>query len=389
MVGGLSLTLACLNVLFRDVEHLLSALLLPWFFLTPVLYSLDNLPEGVTRHETLIDVLTYVNFVTPPLEAIRDPLFWGELPRAIDVAYLAVAAVAARSCSAPGCSGASTTRSPSICTSGQRSAGEEADAAVVVAAGDGQGRQRLAARESQELRGAARWKGPVRRDHTAHDQPRAGEAPQVRPDGVHVLVDAERALLALERRVAARAGRTRPLVQPGDDAAPLRHPGHLAHHPRQVERVVEGRDAEREVERAVGERQVLAVRLNAPESADPLGVERAAAETDHRVGQDVGADVLAASREEVLGGPAPRRSNLEQAHARAHVVLEQDPNEYSFDRHTGSSHPTCGSPASISSSSRYQPSRFAFSSQPSISRRFAAIPGSESSRSRGIPSSTS
>ena len=91
-VGGLSLAIACLNVLFRDVEHLLAALLLPWFFLTPVLYSLDNLPEGVTRHETLIDVLTYVNFVTPPLEAIRDPLFWGELPRAVDVAYLVAAA---------------------------------------------------------------------------------------------------------------------------------------------------------------------------------------------------------------------------------------------------------------------------------------------------------
>jgi ABC-type polysaccharide/polyol phosphate export permease len=33
--------------------------------------------------------------VTPPLQAIRDALFWGELPRAIDVAYLAVAAAAA------------------------------------------------------------------------------------------------------------------------------------------------------------------------------------------------------------------------------------------------------------------------------------------------------
>jgi lipopolysaccharide transport system permease protein len=95
LVGGLSLALAAVNVLFRDVEHLLSALLLPWFFLTPVLYSFDQLPEGVTRHETLIDVLTYANFVTPPLEAIRDPLFWGNAPRWIDVAYLVAATVAA------------------------------------------------------------------------------------------------------------------------------------------------------------------------------------------------------------------------------------------------------------------------------------------------------
>ena len=95
LVSGLSLAIASLNVLFRDVEHLLAALLLPWFFLTPVLYPLDRLPEGVKRHETLIDVLTYANFVTPPIQAIRDPLFGGELPRAIDVVYLAGATAAA------------------------------------------------------------------------------------------------------------------------------------------------------------------------------------------------------------------------------------------------------------------------------------------------------
>jgi homopolymeric O-antigen transport system permease protein len=95
LVGGLSLAIASVNVLFRDIEHLLSALLLPWFFVTPVLYSFDQLPEGVTRHETLIDVLTYGNFVTPPLQAIRDPLFAGELPRLVDAIYLLVAAAAA------------------------------------------------------------------------------------------------------------------------------------------------------------------------------------------------------------------------------------------------------------------------------------------------------
>src|SRR5262245_51898296 len=89
---GLSLALASLNVLFRDVEHLLTALLLPWFFLTPILYSFDQLPEGVKRHDNLVKVLTYVNPITPPIQAIRDPLFAGEVPRAVDVVYLVVAA---------------------------------------------------------------------------------------------------------------------------------------------------------------------------------------------------------------------------------------------------------------------------------------------------------
>lgn len=95
LVCGLSLAVASLNVLYRDVEHLLSVLLLPWFFVTPVLYSFDQLPEDVARKEMLIDVLTYGNFVTPPVLAIRDVLFWGRLPRLVDVVYLAVAAVVA------------------------------------------------------------------------------------------------------------------------------------------------------------------------------------------------------------------------------------------------------------------------------------------------------
>src|SRR5581483_4377282 len=44
-VAGLALLAACLNVLFRDVEHVLAAALLPWFFLTPILWRFAQLPE--------------------------------------------------------------------------------------------------------------------------------------------------------------------------------------------------------------------------------------------------------------------------------------------------------------------------------------------------------
>src|SRR5205085_10796593 len=40
LVGGLALAVASLNVVFRDVEHIVAALLLPWFFLPPVIYPL-------------------------------------------------------------------------------------------------------------------------------------------------------------------------------------------------------------------------------------------------------------------------------------------------------------------------------------------------------------
>lgn len=93
LVSGLALAVASLNAIYRDVEHIVSALLLPWFFLTPILYTRESLPaEG---YESLVDVIHWVNFVAPAVEAVRDPLFFGRLPDAADVAYLAIAAALA------------------------------------------------------------------------------------------------------------------------------------------------------------------------------------------------------------------------------------------------------------------------------------------------------
>jgi homopolymeric O-antigen transport system permease protein len=93
IVAGFALTVASLNALYRDVEHLLQALLLPWFFLTPILYSLEELPGGLEDYDVVVDLLRWANPLTPPLYALRDPLFHGEVPAAGDVLYLVVAAV--------------------------------------------------------------------------------------------------------------------------------------------------------------------------------------------------------------------------------------------------------------------------------------------------------
>ncbi len=92
LVAGLALAVAALNAIYRDVEHLVAALLLPWFFLTPVLYSLEGIP-GVSDHPRLVDLVHWGNPLTPAIEALRDPLFFGAAPAAADVLYLAVAAV--------------------------------------------------------------------------------------------------------------------------------------------------------------------------------------------------------------------------------------------------------------------------------------------------------
>src|SRR5262249_33646716 len=95
IVAGLALGVACLNVLFRDVEHILAAALLPWFFLTPILWSFNYLPSGAQGHHKLLDVLRWGNVITPPITAVRDALWLGHAPRPADVIYLAVAAVVA------------------------------------------------------------------------------------------------------------------------------------------------------------------------------------------------------------------------------------------------------------------------------------------------------
>jgi ABC-type polysaccharide/polyol phosphate export permease len=94
MTAGLSLALSALNVYFRDVEHILGALLLPWFFLTPIFYSLDQLPEGVSGNETAINLLRYGNPITPLVEAVHDVAFFGVWPSAGGLLYVAAATVA-------------------------------------------------------------------------------------------------------------------------------------------------------------------------------------------------------------------------------------------------------------------------------------------------------
>ena len=88
-VCGIALALASLNVLFRDVEFIVAALLVPLFFLTPILYSLTG--AQLEKHRHVVEVIHWVNPLSPALQAVRAPLFAGTLPHWTDALYLAVA----------------------------------------------------------------------------------------------------------------------------------------------------------------------------------------------------------------------------------------------------------------------------------------------------------
>ena len=87
VVSGLALAVASLNVLFRDVEFIVAALLVPWFFLTPIIYPLSQL----AAHRHVIEVIHWANPLSPAVEAIRAPLFLGRMPYWGDAVYLVIA----------------------------------------------------------------------------------------------------------------------------------------------------------------------------------------------------------------------------------------------------------------------------------------------------------
>ena len=91
IASGLALAIASLDVLFRDIEFLVAALLLPLFFLTPVLYPLTS-PQ-LSSHPKLVALIHWGNPLAPAIQALRAPLFYGVVPRAADVVYLVVASL--------------------------------------------------------------------------------------------------------------------------------------------------------------------------------------------------------------------------------------------------------------------------------------------------------
>jgi ABC-type polysaccharide/polyol phosphate export permease len=93
VVCGISLATASLNVLFRDIEFIVAALLVPLFFLTPILYPLTG--SQLASHHTVVQFIHWANPLSPAIEAMRAPLFAGTLPRWTDVLYLVVACAVA------------------------------------------------------------------------------------------------------------------------------------------------------------------------------------------------------------------------------------------------------------------------------------------------------
>lgn len=70
---GITFLAAALTVYFRDLEHILSIISLAWMYLTPVVYSVDMIPDEFLT-------VFYLNPMTSITIAYRDILYYGQLP---------------------------------------------------------------------------------------------------------------------------------------------------------------------------------------------------------------------------------------------------------------------------------------------------------------------
>lgn len=94
-VTGLGLALSAINVYFRDVEHLVGIVFQVWFYLTPILYPVSQVPERphLLGAELPGRALYGLNPMVGFVEAFRDCLYDLRLPSVTTLGSLVVVSV--------------------------------------------------------------------------------------------------------------------------------------------------------------------------------------------------------------------------------------------------------------------------------------------------------
>lgn len=70
---GFAMISSAVTVYFRDLEHILSIVSMAWMYLTPIMYSIDMIPENLRN-------IFMLNPMTPIVSAYRDVLYYGQIP---------------------------------------------------------------------------------------------------------------------------------------------------------------------------------------------------------------------------------------------------------------------------------------------------------------------
>ncbi len=87
MAVGLAMTLAILNVHFRDTQHFVAIILQMWMFLTPIIYPVNLVAAVAAERGDWILFLYRLNPMERFVEVFRNLLYDNRLPELLDAAY--------------------------------------------------------------------------------------------------------------------------------------------------------------------------------------------------------------------------------------------------------------------------------------------------------------
>ena len=79
-ITGVGLILTTVNVFYRDMQIIMEVVMLAWFFLTPIVYPIETVPETAALLGATLDLRRLLYIVNPMASIIssyRDVLYWG------------------------------------------------------------------------------------------------------------------------------------------------------------------------------------------------------------------------------------------------------------------------------------------------------------------------
>ena len=77
---GVGLILSTVNVFYRDTQIIMEVIMLAWFFLTPIVYPIETVPETAALFGVALDLrrlLFILNQMASIISSYRDVLYWG------------------------------------------------------------------------------------------------------------------------------------------------------------------------------------------------------------------------------------------------------------------------------------------------------------------------
>ncbi len=83
---GFTLIVAAGTVYFKDLEHIVTVILMAWIYLTPILFTMDAIPEKLA-------LIFKCNPMTPVIEAYHYILYWKCMPKGAGLLYSVICAV--------------------------------------------------------------------------------------------------------------------------------------------------------------------------------------------------------------------------------------------------------------------------------------------------------